>query len=198
MNDTQLKNAAGDSKALFLTPETYELIRTAARGTIVPDETQFTMEKRGNQTFFSLVNVATIGPFHISLAKYDTGWNFQVGTGSITDGTNGDAIDLSSYFDIDVFITETCYIVVEAAVDSSLATSGWTITTKETAPEAEEVGFTSGDQSELRLLLGKITIVESVGTVSQAIFNSARITHGFVNGVLVKVFELAPTNAADL
>lgn len=54
MNDTQIKNAGGE-KAILLKASTFELIRTAARGSIVPDPNHFTLEKRGNQSAFSLL-----------------------------------------------------------------------------------------------------------------------------------------------
>jgi len=55
MNDTQIKSAAGAAKGMIIKPATFELLRTAARGQIVPDTAQFSLEKRGNLSLFSLL-----------------------------------------------------------------------------------------------------------------------------------------------
>lgn len=147
---------------------------------------------------------ATTGPFRLSVAIDGSDWKWTVSaTGSsITDGTNGAAIDLSTagFGTAHTFSTTTA-IVLKATVSSSLVLTDWTLAA---VSDSDEVGFNSATppvQNEIRLLIGKVSYTSgspSTAAALQACFSAQRITHGFLNGCLVKVFESAPTNASNL
>lgn len=73
MNDTQIKPAGG-AMALWITPATFELLRQAARGTLIADEEHFRSERRGNQTFVSLLNPLPPGAPGDVLFFAEEGW----------------------------------------------------------------------------------------------------------------------------
>jgi hypothetical protein len=147
-------------------------------------------------------------PFKLS-ARNDAGtlkWSVSSAYASITDGTNGDTIDLSSAgFDTETghTISATKYIVLEGSVDSSLAITAWTLTAVDLA-NADEVGLAGSPsaQNKIRLLIGKVVVDTAPDpdtvAVTQAVFTPQRVTLAFLNGLEVKVFEAAPIHPDDL
>jgi len=126
-------------------------------------------------------------------------WSVSSFLSTITDGTNGTAIDISSAsFDTATSIATTKFIVLEADVDSTLALTNWTLSAVDLADTAEVVmsGSIPDEQTKIRLYIGKITIAAGVATVTQAITSAQRVANDMTNGVLTKVFEFAPTAAA--
>lgn len=136
-----------------------------------------------------------------SLDGSDIQWAVSSASSGITDGTNGDAIDLSSAgFDTPTTITAEKYIVLEADVDTDLVVSGWALAAVDSGA-CDEVGMTTSEtirQNKLRLVIGKVTIGDGVGTAWQACFTSQRITHGILDGIVCKVFESAPTHPTKI
>ena len=60
---------------------------------------------------------------------------------------------------------------------------------------ADEVGVDDDyNQNEIRLLLGIVTSEDGRAWKTQHYFTAARLTYGFLNSRLVRVFESAPTH----
>lgn len=154
--------------------------------------------------------------FKLSVALDGTDWKWQVAqtNSSVQDGTNGDAIDLGPSgadwksgaikFGVATTITATKYIVLECTVDSDdLTLTDWTLAAVDEA-DADEVatGGSPVAQTKARLLIGKITKDTAPDpdtyTASQAVFSAQRIAHGYMNGLLVRVFDSAPIPPLNL
>lgn len=136
---------------------------------------------------------STVLPFALSVSVDDTTLNWQVSSiySTITDGTNGDNMEITG-LDTDTEFMEDKWIVVEGVV-TSLAVTELTVTAVD---DPDEVSF-AGDpeeQNKIRLLIGKVSIVDDAPVAKQFLFHSSRLTYGFLNGKLVRVFELAPTH----
>ena len=126
-------------------------------------------------------------------------WNVSASRSTITDGTNGDAIDLTlAGFDTPETITETKFIVLEADVDEEAdvgeeVVSNWTFSAVD-AEDIEEVGMSDvvdeiPKQNKLRLLIGKITFTDGVASVEQIETRPQILDGGFLNGTLVKILN---------
>lgn len=138
-------------------------------------------------------------PFKITV-KSGTNPKYKVSyNSSIINGTNGgpfNIIGLNEDKDID----DQSFIVAEANVTLNpfkISDEGFTIREVQEG-ETDEVVVASGNQTKLRLLIGKIT-VETQGTGKllrpwQAIKTSFRTTMSFYNGVIVFTLEPAPTH----
>ena len=133
----------------------------------------------------------------------DVKWNVSASRSTITDGTNGDAIDLTlAGFDTPETIDETKFIVLEADVDIEAdvdeeddeeAVSNWKFSAVD-AEDIEEVGMTDvvdeiPKQNKLRLLIGKITFTDDVASVEQIETRPQILDYGFLNGILVKILN---------
>lgn len=137
-------------------------------------------------------------PFKITSFTEEDVDKYIIATGSITDGTNGDAIDLGGIIGT-THSASSGYVVISAVVDESLELSDWDVSVMTEADAAMECVIGSGSQQGgLRLLLGKLTPDSTGTTVSQALFTSVRVTHGILNGAAVRVFEAAPTHPGSL
>jgi len=141
-------------------------------------------------------------PFYLSSKMDGTDAKYRVSLfrSTITNGTNGAAIDLSlAGFDTWVTITATSYIYLEAAVDEYFVTSGWTLTNSTSATDADEVA-TSGsppEQDYLRLLIGKVVITDSkITAIYQSAWSAYRIVNGLLNGKYVVVLEPCPAHSS--
>lgn len=142
--------------------------------------------------------------FKLSVSKVDDSWEFTVASAasSITDGTNGPAIDLSAAgLDTPTPITETTIIVLQATVTAGVA-SAWTIAAVDNT-DSKEVGFSSETdppadpltviaQNKVRLRIGKVTIEEGAATVVQYATDSQILSDSFSNGSIVKTLESHP------
>ena len=114
---------------------------------------------------------------------------------SITNFTNGDAIDLTGAgMDVEVAIVSTSYIVLEATV-TALVASAWTIVATTDLEESREVGLTPPappalpEQDKLRLRIGKVTIADGVATATQFADDCKILGYDFLNGTLVLVLN---------
>jgi len=156
-------------------------------------------------------------PFTLSVEYDGTDWAWTVSSyqSSVTDGTNGDVIDLSTAgFDTPTAIAATKYIALQASVSSGLELSSWTLLEVDLA-DSDEVGYPAiADpppdppdpviQSEARLLIGKITYTAATeeapatAVATQAIYTAQRVAHSFLNGSVVRTFEAAPVHPSYL
>jgi hypothetical protein len=147
-------------------------------------------------------------PFKLSVAPSgeDFAWRVSSQLSTVIDGTNGEGFDLSEdgtawatgavEFDESEVISSTGYIVLRADIGSSLAASNWRLDAVEFADSGEVVFGTAGQQTRAQLIIGKVdidTVADPpTATVTQAVYSPQRLTHGFVNGVGVRVFDSAP------
>ena len=128
---------------------------------------------------------------------------------TITDGTNGPALDLSpsstewasgalKFDTLSAAITDDTWVVLEADVDEDFLITDWTLAAKTTAEDAKEVGFNDPDpgdpvfQNKVRLIIGKIEFEDDVPSVTQATTQPQMIVDGLLNGKFVKLFTPAP------
>ena len=139
------------------------------------------------------------GPFYLSVDEVDGVWKWKVASeySTITDGTNGDAIDLSTAgFDGDgTTITETKYIVLEADVaEETLEITDWIFSAVDEADAIEEVRVTEEVpiyQDKIRLLIGKINFTDDdppVVTAIQSTTAAQILVDALTNGLPSKVF----------
>lgn len=139
-------------------------------------------------------------PFKITTSVVEEVPKYTLAKGSITDGTNGSAIDLTGL--IETATTATAgHVCIVGTVDASLAITGWALEIATAGDAAKEVEFTTTGtirQNKIRLHIGKLTVADGIATAWQATFDSQRITHGEMNGLTVKVFEPAPTHPAKV
>jgi len=152
--------------------------------------------------------------FRLTVAQNESEqWQWQVSSdrSTITDGTNGPAIDLtiasglipastewasgSIKFESATTISVDSWIVLEADVDEDFLITDWTLAAKTTAEDAKEVGFNDPDpgdavcQNKLRLYIGKIEFdEEDVPTVTQATTQPQMMDFRLLNGKFVKAF----------
>lgn len=135
-------------------------------------------------------------PFQITVSSKNNQPKFKVFKGSVTDGTNGEAMDLGKIFEQD-HTASAGFVVLNAKVAADFKLSDWAIKVV-AAEQAKEVLINEATppvQTEIRLLIGKITMEKGIPKAWQASFSSVRAIYGVLNGVLVKVFEEAPTHA---
>ena len=128
-----------------------------------------------------------------AIVDTDIKWKVSASRSTITDGTNGDAIDLTlAGFDTPETITATKYIVLEADV-LELAATDWTFSAVDVG-DIEEVGMSDvadeiPEQNKLRLLIGKITFTDGVASVKQIETRPQILVIGSINGSPAKVLN---------
>jgi hypothetical protein len=141
----------------------------------------------------------------------DYKWSVSAINSTITEGTNGTLIDLSSdsskwlastaiKFDVLTNITASQWIVLECAVSSTFVLSNFTFKAVSTRTNALEVKFlTTGtlQQEKLRMLIGKIIFEDGVPRVVQGEKNEQFIDWGMLNSRAIKCF-LSPQRDPDL
>ena len=132
------------------------------------------------------------GAWRLSVAD-DAGWKYQVAAvgSTVQNGTNGDMIDLAALFDTPTAIPGTKYVALKATVSTSLVLSAWGFELYEDRPDEiliEEDGDEVLRQTELRFLIGKITIEgdPETATVEQIATLPQRIVTVFLNGKICK------------
>ena len=140
-------------------------------------------------------------PFKITTSKVDGTAKYRISKGSIIHGTNGAAFTIpGTTFDTDTTATAG-YVVLTVSVAAGPAldtgSASWALSIETSAPQ--EVTMSAGTppvQTQLKLLLGKITVDGATGaaTAWQAWTSSARVVHDIFNGVEVLVLEAAPTD----
>mgnify|MGYP003624236397 CR=1 FL=1 len=132
-------------------------------------------------------------PFHLSVSKDGAiyYWNVSSVGSTITDGTNGASLAIGN-MDTDTAFTAAKYIVADATV-TSLVLTGLAISAVDDPEEVDTAG-TPAEQDTIRYLIGKVDVVDSAPTKTQYALTAARLTYGFLNAKLVRVFEFAPTH----
>jgi len=148
---------------------------------------------------------ASSTPWKLSVSFDDPDYKWRVSStdSTITEGTNGTAIDLSSgsskwtasspiKFDTDTTITVTSWIVLECAVDSSFILDDFTFKAVTKRANAQEVKFlTTGtlQQDTLRLLIGKVIFTSGVPRVVQAADRQQFVDYGLFNSRAIKCYN---------
>jgi len=152
--------------------------------------------------------------WRLSVNYIDSAWKWNVSSylSTITEGTNGTKIDLSSgstkwtasspiKFDTDTTISETSWIVLECGVgDGTFVIDDLTFKAVTTRTAAQEVAFRSTgslQQEFLRLLVGKIIFTDGTPRVIQNNNPQMFIDWGFFNSRANKCF-LPPQIDPDL
>ena len=132
-------------------------------------------------------------PFHLSVSKVDSLYYWSVSSvgSTITNGTNGASMTIAN-MDTDTAFTSAKYIVAQATV-TSLVLGSITISAVD-YPEEVDTSGTPVEQDTIRYLIGKVDVVDSAPTKTQYALTAARLTYGFLNAKLVRVFEFAPTH----
>lgn len=137
-----------------------------------------------------------IHPFNITVFKTGTSSRWSVGPAhlsTIIDGTNGASLDIDNLDKKTRFLGKK-YLVVKGNV-SSLVVTSLEVIAVDAADLADEVGVDDDyNQNEIRLLLGIVNSAEGRVWKTQHYFTAARLTYGFLNSRLVRVFESAPTH----
>lgn len=200
----QLPPAGGDKVFLVATSVWEKIRRLLDRPQVAMDPTQFSYTEDGTGVrTYRFGGAAGTGifdhPFRLTVSNGTAGAKYKIAPGSITQGTNGDAIALSGLFDVERSASAGI-VVIEADVDGSLELSDWGVSIISVG-SAEEVGFSGGDpetQNKLRLVIGKITLDEGTATATQALYTSVRTGYAVLNGVEVVVFEAAPTHPSTV
>jgi hypothetical protein len=146
---------------------------------------------------------AARGPFFLSVSKVESNWKWEVSEdkSSVTDGLNGNLIDLGSSgsgwsgsaikFGVKTTIASTKWIVLQCQIDGGWAASNWTLAAVDNRDEAV---FVDGEQTHARLLIGRVKFSGSPATAeaNQSVMTAQRLIHGIINGYPVRVFEAAP------
>ena len=132
-------------------------------------------------------------PFALSVSKVGAiyYWNVSSVGSTITDGTNGASLAIGN-MDTDTAFTAAKYIVAQATV-TSLVLGAIAISAVDDPEEVDRSG-TPAEQDTIRYLIGKVDVVDSAPTKEQHALTAARLTYGFLNAKLVRVFEFAPTH----
>jgi len=138
------------------------------------------------------VDTSGIDPiFLVSVSSFES---------SITDDTNGSAIDLSGA-GLDTFFTITGsenYILLEADVNTLLETTNWTVKATEDIEESKEIILDeTGDlptQQKVVLCIGKVTENNDQLSFVQYVKNCQILGFLFFNSVLCKGFSSHPFN----
>ena len=132
-------------------------------------------------------------PFRLTVSKDGAiyYWNVSSVGSTITDGTNGASLAIGN-MDTDTAFTAAKYIVADATV-TSLVLTGLAISAVDDPEEVDTAG-TPAEQDTIRYLIGKVDVVDSAPTKTQYALTAARLTYGFLNAKLVRVFEFAPTH----
>ena len=152
------------------------------------------------------------GAWNLTVAQDESeNWQWKVSSdrSTLTDGTNGDALDLTPAstlwaagavkFDDPTTISATAWIVLEIGIDAEddHDIEDLTFSATATADDAREILVTGTPpaQTKLRLLVGKIVFADGVPTAIQGEDRPQVIDWAFFDGVEVKAFgnpQLAP------
>ena len=134
--------------------------------------------------------------WRLSVALDGEDWKWQVSSqrSTVQDGTNGPILDLDDptpIFDEPATIDATRYVALKATVGAGLALTDWVFELYEDRPDEiliEEDGDDVLRQTELRFLIGKITIEgdPETATVEQIASLPQRIVTVFLNGKICK------------
>jgi hypothetical protein len=94
--------------------------------------------------------------------------------------------------DADNAISATRFIVLDITVDPVDMTVSYPTISAVASATAEECSFDNdGQQTGLRVILGKVVVADGSGTTEQGWWFPMRITHRLLNGAMVRVAEAA-------
>lgn len=137
----------------------------------------------------------SIGPFRLSAATANGNTTFTVDAdySTVTDGTNGNMINLAGVGlgAAKPISASNPFVVLKADIDVNLQPTAWSLIATN---DPNEVDVTSSTQIGARLYIGKVVFNGNAATAVQAVFAPQRLTYGFLNGILVRVFESAPVH----
>ncbi len=127
-------------------------------------------------------------------------WSVSSDNSSITDGTNGTAVDITTSagaadgLDYETTYTTDSYILLEMDVAyADLTISGFSVIAVDgTDTTADEVEFAAGLVDKVRLLVGKVSFGDHGPECVQACDYPVICTTGILNGAAVRVFERHP------
>lgn len=154
-------------------------------------------EKTGSlpakDSYYEAGGDGSLHPFKLVTAV--DGWKVSPVGSTITDGTNGTNLSITG---LDTVRSDTGLVAVKVSISANLTASSASIQTGFTK-EVVASG-TPPAQTEAWLLIGKVTSTGTPATYSfkQAITSAALLTHGFLNGSIVRVFDSAPTHPSNL
>lgn len=160
---------------------------------------EIVLPKRERQSGESLIS------FRLSVKKVSDNWKWTVDSNrsSVTDGSNGSAVNLSTAgFDSETTITGTKYIVLQCTINTeTLAASSFSLAAVDIGNTDEAEFNMDGEQTKARALIGKINFSggsPQTATAIQALTWPLRLQYGIINGAPVRLFEAAPINVSDL
>lgn len=134
-----------------------------------------------------------IHPFKLVYGARIDEWKVRSEGSSVVDGLSGTAFEITG---MDTAKTQDGVVVIEADVDPSLVVSNMRVV--EAAPITDEVTITSGQQTAMRFVVGKIYRVGGSMRISQACWSAQRVVTAFYNGMMVKVFAPSPSHPSSL
>lgn len=205
MGDEVTYGFAGGSKSMTNRLNTIERVLTRVRlmraRVITQGGKLVDVEMLARPSYELPFATAATTPFSLSVKLEEGIPKYTISKGSIQDGTNGAAIDLTGIIE-EEHIAIHGYVVIEADVDEFLEIKNWKVNMVSAYDETNEVRFTTSGQirqDKIRLLIGKITLDEKgFPTAWQALFSSVRIVTGSLGGAVGKMFEYAPTVASKI
>jgi len=130
-------------------------------------------------------------PFTLTLNEVDGSqeWHVTQNRGSITDGANGPALNLSTVaWDTPTVIAASKWIVLEIPIIAGLVDGANCSLVAVDAADNKEISV-AGDpeeQDKIRLRIGEVVISDGVATAYQAVSDSQIIINVFMNGKLYK------------
>lgn len=130
-------------------------------------------------------------PFRLekAVSGNDSGWKLSSWGSSITDGTNGGALDITGLDDFRQTDGDV-WIQVDIMDDLTVSSLQGANVMVEVGGYADEVDFDEdGIQTHANLFIGRVFVADGVYSFSQAINNAQLLTHGLVNGSAVRVFD---------
>lgn len=136
-------------------------------------------------------------PFFIDIGRDANdvlGWRVLSNGSSITDGTNGQPIDLSAagFDEYNALLGGNTYIYLSATKEGEAEDfTKWEIKSAQNSTDIKEVVVDDDSvQTEANLFIGHISFNANaqVGTKTQATKSAQLFDYGFLNGLLVKIF----------
>lgn len=135
-------------------------------------------------------STAPLVPFQ--LVVVEGGCQVMTYGSSVLDGTNGSNLVPLGLCETLIGVASTKSIVLQADINELVA-SNWTFAAVSTYDEVT-MGGTPIEQTVARLLIGQIFFDGDTASAKQLVFTGQRLTYGFLNGKIVRVFESAPSH----
>lgn len=139
---------------------------------------------------------SALTPFRITTKVTDgvATWEVSHVGSSVIDGTNGDNLLGPELFNVPQ--QGSGYVVLSVTISNTGEPGTWSLGL---SSETDEVEFSGDDQTEARLVIGKVEEDASGGLIAkQGVTTAFMLTHGFYNGKIVRVFAAAPSHPGSL